>query len=545
MGALIDELRRRADAGAVDARFGVDRAAPRVPLGALLDEAGRVARVLIEAGVRPGETVPILLEGSREFLTIFLGLVWAGAVPVCLPPPESGPRQRARAERLLGGLRPRVWVAAGGGSFEAAALCEAAGGVPPLPPATDDNRPAFLQFTSGTSGDPRPLGISVGAMLGNCDRMARANGFGPGGRMVSWLPVFHDMGLVGTTLCPLLAGMSIVVLRPEMFLRDPLGWLRAIDETGGTATIGPNFAYALCARRAAIAPPARLDLSRLRVALNGAEVVLPETVADFVQRFAPFGFRADALRPGYGLAENTLAVSFPSAPRAVRSLVLDRAALAEGVVVEAAAGLASVALGQPIDLTPCRILDDAGGVLPPLRVGRIALGGACLADGPSRIAIDGAPFIDTGDVGFIDAAGELHVLGRRDDVVNVAGEKFVPDEIEAVATDAGVCRPGRAVAFGARDASLGTERLVLALEVPDRGIPEASSLRRLREALRARIGLAPADVVWLARGGIPLTTSGKLRRGELKRAYQAGEPLPGELSRLGAAPRESAPAIPG
>jgi acyl-CoA synthetase (AMP-forming)/AMP-acid ligase II len=538
--SLIDVLRDRA----LDARMAVTfvnaGGSRRVPFADLLAQAARASTVLGRHGVRRDDIVAVLLDADEEFLVCALGLLWMGAIPVCLPRPADGPRAQARTERLLPRTGARFALVEAGRSLAPTAdlraivapdLLAATREVDPAPPTPRHGKgTVFLQFSSGTTGEPKKLGITSDALMTNLADMAEANGFTPRDCMVSWLPVFHDMGLVGTTLCSLFAGMSLVMGTPGWFMRDPMAWLRAIDAHRATATIAPNFAYALCARYASGA--AGLDLSTLRVALNGSEVIVWETVLKFLDRFAAHGFQPQSMAPGYGLAENTLAVSFTPLGRGVKRMVVDREALKRGHVRAATEGRTAavhVALGPPIPHTPCCILDVQGRPAPPGVVGRVAIAGDCLADGIELIQVEGTAYFDTGDLGFFDAEGELYVIGRSKDMIICAGEKFSPEEIEAIVGEVGICRPGRAIAFGVMAPLLGTERLVVAMEVEQP--PDRRALRDLQEALHATFGLIPADVVLLQKGSLPLTTSGKLCRGEVRRCYEEEQRLPGEIGR--------------
>ena len=328
--------------------------------------------------------------------------------------------------------------------------------------------------------------------------------------------------------------MPIVSMSPLAFLAKPVRWLEAISRHRGTITAAPNFAYDLCARKIADADLAGLDLSSWRAALNGAEAVLPGTIDRFAARFAPVGFRPDAMRPVYGLAEGSLCVTAPPPGRVPPVARLDREAFQRARAIEpAAAGdpqpLAFVACGRPIPRHELRIVDDAGRDRPARSEGRIQFRGPSSMQGyfenPEATAavVHEGGWIDSGDLGFVDEDGDLYVTGRAKDVIIAGGRNIYPQEVEeAVAEVAGI-RRGCVAAFGVQDARTGTERFVVVAETRGALPPEGAPLyAEVGARIVAAIGV-PADVIVFARAGsIPKTSSGKIRRASTRDLYETG-----------------------
>ncbi len=463
--------------------------------GEVLMLARRWARALQEAGVRPGDRAALLLPNDVAFVAAFFGCQYAGATPVPLAWPVSAldlGRTVAMLQPLVDHARPSVIVTTPGvvslAPFGRPALAEPHALPAGSQPAWSPEDTAFIQYTSGSLGRPRGALISQRAAVASAWSMAQALGVGPDDVGVSWLPLFHDMGLVGGLLCPLLAGFPVHLLAPGEFLLHPRRWLACISEHRGTVAAAPDFAYALTARR--VANVDGLDLSTWRHALNGSEPVHRATIEAFVERFGPVGFSAEAPRPVYGLAENTLGVSF-SAP------------------------------GEPDLSAGDRTLVSAGRPLPGMDVA-IADSGEVLVRGPTLMAgyfedpeatgralRDG--WLHTGDLGCI-ADGRLYVTGREKDLVIQNGRKFHPYDIERIAAAAVRAPPNGAAAFAARD-----EELVVVVEAPGDGPVDVERL--VRGELLASLGVRPHRVVSVTPGDLPRTTSGKLRRAACVERY--------------------------
>ncbi|MDP2311571.1 MAG: AMP-binding protein [Pseudomonadota bacterium] len=460
--------------------------------------AMRWARALHDQGVRAGDRVGLLLPNDERFVGAFFGCQSLGAVAV----PLSWPVSLVDIRGTLAHLAPIVADAAPVAlvTTPSIALMAPFGGLPVLvepaasadgfpadahPPSLHD--PAFLQYTSGSLGRPRGVVIPHRAAAASAWSMGQALGLGPDDVGVSWLPLFHDMGLVGSLLCPLIVGFPLHLLSPGEFLLHPGRWLRCISEVRGTVSAAPDFAYGLVTRR--VRDLDGLDLSSWRHALDGAEPVHRATLQAFAARFGPVGFRADALHPVYGLAENTLGVCFGEA-------------------------------AEPDRVWQGRTVVSVGRPLPGMQV-KVAENGEVLVRGPARMdgyfgdALATADafrdgWLHTGDLGFL-ADGRLYLTGREKDLVIQNGRKFHPYDIERIAAAAVDAVANGAAAFADAD-----EALVVVVEAGTR-VEDVET--RVRGELLATLGVRPDRVVRVAPGDLPRTTSGKLRRTECVERY--------------------------
>ncbi|MFP3942068.1 MAG: AMP-binding protein, partial [Thermoanaerobaculia bacterium] len=397
---------------------------------------------------------------------------------------------------------------------------------------------ALVQFSSGTTANPKPVALTHRAILA---QVAILNGFWPEEdgvehRGVSWLPLHHDMGLIGCLFPALERAGDLALLPPELFVARPAAWLRAISRHRATISPAPNFAYGLCAERIRDRELDGVDLSSWRLALNGAEPVAAGTLRAFARRFHRWGFRPEALTPVYGLAEAALAVTFSAIDRPFRSGRFERDSLAPGRAPRAASGSGGrelVSLGRPVPGFRVEVRPPASGppgAGAPARagaVGRVWIGGPSLMEGyldrpaeTARTLRDG--WLDTGDLGFL-RDGELYLTGRAKDLVILRGRNYGPEEIEAAAARADGARAAVAVSRLPEDGH--REELILLVEAARGAGPEEA--RALPAALRKRVteavDLPPDRVVLLAPGSLPRTSSGKLRRGEALRRWEAGE----------------------
>ncbi len=499
--------------------------------------AGRWSALLRHHGVRRGDRVLLLLRTGPDFVGALLGTMLAGAVAVPLASPMTfGALDRylanlaaivddAEARCLVTDARVAEALAVDptlrrslSVVLTAADLREAPRCQPPLPSLAASDT-ALLQYTSGTTGRPKGVVVSHRALVANAFAIAHGLCLEPHDVGVSWLPLFHDMGLIGVLLTAVCHPYPLHLMPPEAFLMRPTRWLRTLAETGGTLSAAPNFAYALCAGRAEGLDGARLDVWRR--ALNGAEPVQADTVSRFAARFAQDGFCPAAMTPVYGMAECTLAVTFPSPGDTLRVV---RSPSGQGSTLPGEA----VSVGAPVAGTSLGVFDPHGGVLTEGAVGEVRVASASCMDGyfrndaASAAAFDGA-WLKTGDLGFLDD-GRLYLVGRARDLIIKGGRNHYAHDIERVAAEVHGVRAGSVAAFARPSAHTGTDDLVLVIESPEpRPAARARLVRDVRGGLLATLNLkADAVHLWPV-GAIPRTTSGKVRRQACALALEARE----------------------
>ncbi|MBI2207593.1 MAG: AMP-binding protein [Candidatus Rokubacteria bacterium] len=558
---LVDVLRWHAerDGDRVHVVLPDDAGERRITCGALLAASLRVAGALRVHGVRDGERVAVMLPTGAAFFEVFFGVLLAGGVPVPLYPPFRADRMEEYATRQLGILRNadarllitfrearRAAAAVGAGlrRLRGVVDVERLRGAPPHPPAHGDDAaaPALIQYTSGSTGDPKGVLLSHANILANIRALGDALGPHAGDVFVSWLPLYHDMGLIGAWLGSLYHGVPVVILSPFVFLGRPVRWLQAIHRWRGTISAAPNFAFDLCAKKIDAADVEGLDLSAWRLALNGSEAVSAETIERFERRFASCGFRPSAMTPVYGLAESAVGLTYTPPGRGPRVDRIDRDVFArsrQAIPVGARAGetLRVVSCGRPLPGHDVRVVDGAGRSVDERVEGRIEFRGPSVTSGYFRnpratreARRDG--WMDSGDLGYW-AAGELYVTGRRKDLIIKAGRNLYPQAIEEAVADVPGVRRGCVAAFGVADPAIGTERLVIVAEsraeTPD---AVARVHAAVRDCIVATTGVAPDTLVIAKPGAVLKTPSGKIRRAATREAWLAG--------RLGR--RRSAPA---
>jgi acyl-CoA synthetase (AMP-forming)/AMP-acid ligase II len=387
---------------------------------------------------------------------------------------------------------------------------------------------ALIQFSSGSTVDPKPVALRHAHLMAQLAALEAElpppTDVTPVG--VCWLPLYHDMGLIGCLLSAVYYPGRMVLIPPEVFLARPALWLRALSRHRGFVSPAPNFAYGLCLKRVKDAEMEGVDLSHWRHALNGAEPVSLETLRRFSERFSRWGFQAGALRPVYGLSEASLAVAFPPVGRGPRALGVDARVLAtERRVVDGSREVVSV--GRPVPGCEVRVRDELGYELPERRVGRVFARGPsvmeCYFGHPEATerALDAEGWLDTGDLGF-EADGELFLTGRAKDLVIIRGANHAPQEFEECLEGVEGLRTGCAVALGFTPEGEQDEALLLLAEHAPGAAVEGLE-ERVREAVLAGTGVRAHTVRVLEPGTLPRTSSGKLRRAEALRRYLAGE----------------------
>ena len=518
---------------------------PRCEARLARSPAGLVAR-----GVEAGESVALMLPTSRAYFATFFGILLAGAVPVPIYPParpaqledhlrrQSLILENAQAVMLVTvpeALRIAKLLRS---SVESLRAVVSASELPAVSP--DEARAvlhaddlALLQYTSGSTGSPKGVMLTHANLLANIRAMGEAAAVVSTDVFVSWLPLYHDMGLIGAWLGSLYHGIPLVVMSPMSFLARPDRWLRTISDVHGTLSAAPNFGYELCLTKIDDARLEGLDLSSWRLAFNGAEPVRPETIERFAARFAPYGLRREAIAPVYGLAEASVGLAFPPVGRPpVIDLVAREPLLRSGRARPADSDdpnpLRLVACGRAIPRHEIRVVDTTGDQLGERQEGCIEFRGPSATSGyfrnpdaTRRLLHHG--WLDTGDLGYV-AGGDLFVTGRVKDLVIRAGRNLHPDELEGAVGDLAGVRRGRVAVFGVTDRERATERLIVLAETRE-------SDRAARAALRDRIvgvtidllGTPPDDVVLARPGAVLKTSSGKIRRAASRDAYEHGE----------------------
>jgi fatty-acyl-CoA synthase len=488
--------------------------------------AERVAARLVSHGVERGDRVLVALGGQDGFAEAFFGAVVAGAAPApCPPAPPFTPREEARAAIAARSSAIAARVVIDRQWMDELGQAETAPAAPPPSPPTEvaPGDLALVQFSSGTTDDPKAVALSHRAVVEQLARLDRWLPRAPRADLgvdigVSWLPLHHDLGLVGFFLAAAFRPARLVLLPPELFAARPAAWLRAIARHRASVSAAPNFAYVATAERVDTDDLHGVDLACWRVALNGAEMVTPAALELFAHRFTPHGFERTALTPVYGLAEATLAVTMPPVgrgPRIVRSGERE-----------------FVSVGAALDGFTVSVVDEAGRELEPGQTGRVVIAGPSLFDGywgrpAETAAVLDRGRLDTGDLGFL-ADGELFITGRAKDVLVVRGRQRAPEEFEEpAATTAGVVPGGAgAVMLPVRPATGrdGGEELVIFVEreraspMPDDELEKAVSDQVTRAS-----GVRPGRVVVVGAGRLPRTTSGKVRRSAL-RQMSSGAP---------------------
>lgn len=501
------------------------------------ERSRRVAGGLAAAGVGPGDTVGVLAGAPVEIAPIAQGLWMRGAALTMLHQPTPRTDIAAWAQDTLtvvDMIEAKVVVISDPFMAAMPVLQEkgltvitatdllAADPIDPVETGEDDL--ALMQLTSGSTGSPKAVQITHRNIRSNAEAMFIGAKMDPSGNdvMLSWLPCFHDMGMIGFLTVPMYFGVELVKVTPMDFLRDTLLWAKLIDKYKGTMTAAPNFAYALFAKRLRKqATPGQFDLSSLRFALSGAEPVDPADVEDLIDAGKPFGLRPEAIMPAYGMAETTLAVSFSELGD---GLVVDEvdadllAALRQAVPATKGHTRRLASLGPLLEGLEARIVDEDGSVMPPRGVGVIQLRGEPVTPGYTTMAgfmpaQDEHGWYDTGDLGYLMENGHIVVCGRVKDVIIMAGRNVYPTDIERAACRVEGVRAGGAVAVRL-DAGHSRETFAVAVESNAHQNPE--EVRRIQHQVAhevvTEVDVRPRNVVVLGPGTIPKTSSGKLRR---------------------------------
>ena len=513
---------------------------------AIYHEATELATRLPALGVQPGDRVLLVFPTSLEFVTAFFAVQMASGIPVPSYPPAVLERAEQALERLghvarhcraavcltTRALRPLLGgLAFSGGVREIAAVENFAGrpAGPTLHPKPRAEDTAFIQYTSGSTGAPKGVALRHANVIANLHAMGQAMRINRSDVGVSWLPLYHDMGLIGALLTCVYWRLPLTLLSPTAFLERPARWLDAITRTRATLSPAPNFAYGFCVARTTAAERKRFDLSSWRVAFNGAEAVNARTVGEFVDAFGPCGFRAEAMLPVYGLAEASLAAAFPEVGAPLRTLSVDRKKLADGRVVVSrdADAMTLVGVGGAVPGHDIAVVDAEGAPLGDREVGHIVVRGPSVMAGyfedpAATAAVLREDALWTGDLGFTDD-GALFVTGRAKDLIIVRGRNYYAEDLERIAATVPGVRPGGVAAFGLYDEAKATDLVVIVCETKVVDGPERAVLvRALADAVAQRAGVPLDQVMLLPPGSLPKTSSGKPQRARARQAYVDG-----------------------
>jgi 1-acyl-sn-glycerol-3-phosphate acyltransferase len=517
--------------------------------GQLEDGASRVAAGLQQRGLRKGDAVAIMLPTGKDYFFSFMGVLMAGGTPVPIYPPARRAQIEDHLRRhgaILGNCRATTLitvkeakplarileadVASLRDTLTVEELSSRPGRVEPPPIGAEDL--AFLQYTSGSTGDPKGVMLSHANLLANIRVMSDTVQADDTDVVVSWLPLYHDMGLIGTWMCSLYNAIPFVLMSPVDFIARPERWFWAIHRHRGTLSAAPNFAYELCLKRLDDDVLEGLDLSSWRFAFNGAESVSPATIERFCERFARFGFRRETLTPVYGLAECSVGLSFPPMGRAQVVDRIERGPFTtRGVAVPAsgddAGALQFVGCGRPLRGHEIRVVDPAGVELPDRREGRVQFRGPSATKGyfdnpdATKKLVHG-DWLDSGDMGYM-VDGEIFITGRRKDIIIRAGRNVYPSELEEAVGGVPGVRKGNVAVFGATDAESGTEKLVVMAETREVDPSAHDKIRADVSALASDlIGTPVDDIVLAPPRTIPKTSSGKIRRAASRELYESG-----------------------
>ena len=528
------------------------------PFSELRDDAIAAARRLVAAGIRPEDRVALVAETSAEFAALFFGTVYAGAWPVPLPLPTSFGGRDSYIDQLrvqLASCDPKLLIyppdlaalagdaaaAAGIEGVDWASFADRPASDEPLPTAAPEAI-AYLQYSSGSTRFPHGVAITHAALLNNLAAHGHGMRLEPTDRCVSWLPWYHDMGLVGCFLSPVANQVSTDYLKTEDFARRPLAWLDLISRNPGTTlSYSPTFGYDICARRMSSQTRAsdRFDLARWRVAGNGADMIRPDVMQGFVDAFADAGFKASAFLPSYGLAEATLAVSIMPPGEGIRVELVEETELSgggtgpDGKRERPQRFRAIVNCGKPVRDMAVEIREEDGTPLPERAIGKVWCRGLSVMVGYFRdqAATDACKtdgWLDTGDMGYL-SDGYLYIVGRAKDMIIVNGRNHWPQDIEWAVEQIPGFKAGDIAAFAITTPG-GEETPAVLVQCRSSDDHERTRLRdAIRERVRSVTGMN-CVVELIPPRTLPRTSSGKLSRAKARNLYLAGEIKPYDIA---------------
>jgi fatty-acyl-CoA synthase len=509
------------------------------------DNAGRYAEALRNVQVAPRDLAILVMEHSEALLYAFWGAMMLGAIPSIFPflsdkldpvmyfervkalVKHSGAKAVIVSEQFAGQLADLLK------DIEVRVITDSdlkpGEGKASFSPGVGGPDIAFLQHSSGTTGLQKGVALSHGAVLNQIVSYSRAIRLSAADRIVSWLPLYHDMGLIAGFIMPIAQGIPLVLMSPFHWIRDPKILLWAIHEHRGTLCWLPNFAYNFLATRVRDNHIQGVDLSTMRAFVNCSEPMRVESHRMFANRFAPYGARPEALTTCYAMAENTFAVTQGGIDGPVTVDVISRAALADSHRAEPTSNgngltMEMLSCGRPIPNCEMKIVDDSRNTLPERHIGEVAIHSDSMLSGyyhrddlTAQVMFDG--WYLTGDLGYI-ADGELYITGRKKDLIIVGGKNVYPQDLEAIANEAPGVHPGRVVAFGVPDERLGTEAIVLVCEVDSEDEDKRAEIgREVRARIAQQTETAVSNVLLVDAKWLHKTSSGKIARGANREKY--------------------------
>jgi acyl-CoA synthetase (AMP-forming)/AMP-acid ligase II len=529
--------------------------------------ARRAAYQLRQRGVGPGDRVLLLLPTGPTFMASFYACQVLGAIPVPVVPPFSLARMEehlARIARIARICEAKATIANDqliavlsvarrkhkdareslSNLVLGSDLLNETTSLDDLHPV-DGSAPGFLQFTSGSTGDPKGVVLPHASLLANMLAIGKGADFRAGDVAASWLPLFHDMGLIGHFLASSAWGIPLVKMPPEKFVRRPKEWLKALSRYKGTCSAAPNFAYSLCVKKIRDKDIQGIDLSPWRIAFCGAEPINAATVQAFIDRFHAHGFREGTFYPVYGMAEMSLAASFPPPGRPplfdrIQRRPFEREGIAtpaESTTVESTADVlvwVSVGSKMPGD-HDLRVVDEEGNARPDRQEGEIEVKGPSLMEGYYKAPLKTADvfrggWLRTGDRGYM-WEGELYVTGRTKELIIKGGKNLYPQDIEAAAAKVDGIRVGCCAAFGMSNEQRGTEDVILICETRVSDESERAQITsEVRSQVLQSVGATPDVVLLVPAGAVPKTSSGKIQRDLMRQRYKSGNLEPGRVS---------------
>jgi acyl-CoA synthetase (AMP-forming)/AMP-acid ligase II len=546
--ALLDHAERGSDGSSVTLIQEPGRP-ETLRYDAVVESAARCAAALAERGVGHGDRVVLCLPTGPQFLVAFVGAQLLGAIPTAIAVPVrfgGAAGFEGQLKDLVGYLRPAAIVTTAaiietlehladtslvdGDALYARAMAQDAPTHPVRRPDGADL--ALIQCTSGSTGKPKGVMISHANLAANCEQFVRTVGWTREDTTVSWVPLYHDMGLITGIMCPLYSGGSTVLMPPTRFLRAPGDWLRHINTYRGAFAAAPNFAYGYVTARVTDEELEGVDLSCWRAAICGAEPIQPATARRFTERFARWGLPATAFTPAYGMAEASLVIT---STRPAQQLVFDsidrRRAVADGLVVDAdpdsADAMQIVDCGEPVVGAQVRIVDGDGNELEENRIGLVQFRSPSRTTGYFNLPQDTAAAIfepdwwNTGDTGYLRDGG-LRITGRVKDLIIIRGANYFPSDFEQAAETVAGVRLGAVVAVGYRDEQSDSEELHLIVETELEREQHETLRQCVAAAVSSRTGVRAAAIHLVPKRSIPKTTSGKLQRSKAREMFVEG-----------------------